>query len=253
VIDQMAMLEFQRFQHAFTSHIRDPAKNPCPPGVAAARIQLYRRLVYKNLENFLLSCFPVLREVLGERRWSRLIHGFLANHWSSSPFFHEIPDEFVQFLQQEGSIPDRYPKFLLELAHYEWVELALSVSTEQPDRDLIDPEGCVLEQRPVLNPVLANLSYAWPVHRIAPRTRISPNDTYLLVFRDAFDEVKFIEINTFTSRLIQLLEPAERTGREALEIVARESGHPSPEAVMEGGLKVMHDLKASGALLGTLK
>jgi uncharacterized protein len=247
------MLEFQRFQRAFTSHIRNPAKNRCPPGIEASRIQLYRKLVYKNLENFLLSCFPVLREVLGERRWARLVRGFLANHQSSSPFFHEIPGEFVQFLQQEGSIPDAYPKFVLELAHYEWVELALSIATGQPDRELIDPEGSMLEGRPVLNSVLANLSYAWPVHRIAPRTPVPSADTYLLVFRDAFDEVKFIEINAFTSRLIQLLEPTARTGREALEIIARESGHPSPQAVMEGGLKVMRDLKASGALLGTSK
>jgi hypothetical protein len=36
----------------------------------------------------------------------------------------------------------------------------------------------------------------------------------------------------------------------ALELVGRESGHPSPEAVITGGLKVMRDLQAQGALLG---
>lgn len=244
------MLEFQRFQHAFTSHIRSPRKNPCPPGIAASRMQLYRRLVYKNLENFLLSCFPVLRGVLGERRWSRLVRGFLANYRSSSPFFHEIPDEFVQFLQTEEAIPDTYPKFVLELAHYEWVELALSISVEAPDWESIDPAGCLLQRRPVLNPVLANLHYSWPVHYIAPRARVSPAETYLLVFRDANDQVRFVEINAFTSRLLQLLESTEYTGQMALELVGRESGHPSPEEVITGGLKVMLDLQAQGALLG---
>lgn len=247
------MLEFQRFQHAFTSHIRNPGKRRNLPGVAADRMRLYRNLVYKNLENFLLSCFPVLRGILGERRWCRLVRGFLADYRSSSPFFHEIPGEFVQFLLRKGTIPEKYPKFVLELAHYEWVELALSVSTDQPDLESIDAEGCMLEQRPVLNPVLANLHYAWPVHCIAPRARTSPRETCLLVFRDASAQVKFVEINAFTSRLIQLLATAEHTGRGALGIIACESSHPSPEVVIEGGLKVMHDLRTSGALLGTSK
>jgi hypothetical protein len=246
------MLEFQRFQHAFTSHIRNPGTNPCPPGIAAHRMELYRRLVYKNLENFLLSCFPVLRGVLGERRWSRLVRGFLANHRSSSPFFHEIPAEFVQFLQTEEAIPDKYPKFVLELAHYEWVELVLSISMEAPDWELIDPEGPMFEGCPILNPVLANLHYGWPVHHIAPRERVSPAETYLLVFRDANDQVRFVEINALTSRLIQLLESEAYTGRMALEIVAEESRR-SPEAVIEGGLKIMHDLQGRGALLGVSK
>ena len=251
------MREFQRFQHAFTSHIRNPYDNRRPPGVTTQRMRLYRRLVYQNLENLLLKCFPVLRKVLGERRWSGLVRSFLANHRSNSPFFHDIPGEFIQFLQEQDTIPAEYPKFVLELAHYEWIELMLSISEEQPAWESIDEEinleGSILEQYPALNPVLANLGYSWPVHRIAPRSRVSPTETYLLVFRDRNDQVQFIEINVFTSRLIQLLETGEYTGRMALEIIAVESRHPSPEAVIAGGLKVMQDLAARGAILGVLK
>jgi hypothetical protein len=100
--------------------------------------------------------------------------------------------------------------------------------------------------------VLANLRYGWPVHRIAPRARVTAAETYLLVFRDAADQVQFTEINALTSRLIHLLESAEHTGRAALEITTRETRHPSPEAVMQGGVKIMRDLQARGALLGVL-
>lgn len=245
--------EFQRFQQAFTSHIRDPRSKPCPRGIETQRMQLYRRLVYKNLENFLLACFPVLRKVLGERRWSRLVRSFLANHHSSSPFFREIPDEFMRFLQSEGIQLANFPEFVLELAHYEWIELVLSASTDSPDWEMIDLAGSLLEQRPVLNPVLANLHYGWPVHRIAPRVRVSPVETYLLVFRDASDQVQFTEINAFTSRLIHLLESAEYTGQTALETIAMESRHPSLDVVIQGGLSVMRDLQMRGALLGVAK
>ncbi len=243
-------LEFQRFQYAFTAHIRDPKVNPRPHGIEARRMQIYNELVYNNVESFLLICFPVLRKVLGIRRWTRLVRAFLAAHRSHSPFFRQIPDEFIRFLQTEWTASAHYPAYVLELAHYEWIELVLSISTRVPDWDRIDPEGDLLEQRPILNPVLASLHYHWPVQRISPRVRIAPVETYLLVFRDADDRVQFMEINAFTARLLNLLETAEPTGRRALEIVATESRHSVPEAVIHGGLAVMRDLHARGALLG---
>jgi hypothetical protein len=242
--------EFQRFQYAFTSHIRNPKVNLCPRGIESQRMRIYRRLVYQNIESFLLPCFPVLRKMLGERRWARLVRGFLAGHRSRSPFFRQIPEEFVQFLQTDGAVPATYPEFVLELAHYEWIELALATSTDTPHWAMIDPAGSLLEQRPILNPVLANLRYGWPVHRIAPRARVTTAETYLLVFRDARDQVQFTEINALTSRLVHLLESAEHTGRAALEIITEEARHPSPEVVLQGGLKIMRDLQARGALLG---
>jgi len=245
-----ALLEFQRFQYAFTAHIRDPKAHPRPRGTEARRMQVYSGLVYNNIESFLLACFPVLRKVLGMRRWTRLVRAFLATHRSRSPFFRQIPDEFICFLQAEWTASAHYPAYVLELAHYEWIELVLSISTRVPDWDRIDPGGDLLEQRPMLNPVLASLHYHWPVQRIGSRVRIAPAETYLLVFRDAGDRVQFMEINAFTARLLNLLETAQLTGRRALEIVATESRHPVPEAVIQGGLVVMRDLHARGALLG---
>ena len=245
--------EFQRFQYAFTAHLRNPGANPVPPGVDARRMRIYGRLVYENLDGFLLRCFPVTRDVLGPRQWSRLVRAFLIAHRSRSPLFHQIAGEFIEFLASKGAIPESYPAFLLELAHYEWMELALSTSTGMPDWKMIDATGNLLEGRPLLNPVLANLCYHWPVHHIRPRARITQAETYLLLFRDADDEVQFSEINAFTARLIDLLVLEEHTGRAALEIITIESRHPSPEVVTQGGLKIMTDLQARGALLGVAR
>ncbi len=245
--------EFQHFQLAFTAHIRDPKGSPRPPGIEARRMQIYSGLIYSNVESFLLTCFPVMREVLGSRRWARLVRAFLVTHRSHSPFFRQIPDEFIQFLQTEWEPSADYPKYVLELAHYEWMELVLSISMRAPDWDRIDSAGDLLEQCPMLNPVLANLHYHWPVQRISPRTRVAPTETYLLVFRDADEHIQFTEINAFTARLLDLLKTAELTGRAALEIIAAESRRAAPEALMQGGLVAMQDLCARGALLGVVR
>src|SRR5690606_1670637 len=137
-------------------------------------------------------------------------------HRSHTPYFRQIPDEFIQFLQNEWTPADSYPPYLLALAHYEWIELVLSVSNRRPDR-AVDPAGDLLGGVPLLNPVLANLRYDWPVHRIAPRRKVQPAETCLLVFRDVGDTVQFSEVNAFTARLLTLLEPGTLNGRGALD------------------------------------
>jgi hypothetical protein len=242
--------EFQRFQYAFAAHIRDPKANPRPPGVEARRMKIYNELLYNNIESFVLACFPVLRQVLGKQKWARLVRSFFSTHRSHTPYFRQIPDEFMQFLQTEWERPDAYPEYLLELAHYEWIELVLSVSNRAPDWGSIERDGDLLEGIPISNPLLASLRYAWPVHRIRPRCRPAPAETYLLVFRDAGDQVQFSEINAFTARLLALLEPGTLSGRTALQQVAAESQHPDPTLILQAGGALLQDLRARGAILG---
>ncbi|NDP48870.1 MAG: DUF2063 domain-containing protein, partial [Sulfuriferula multivorans] len=169
-----------------------------------------------------------------------------------TPYFRQIPDEFIQFLQHEWTPPNDYPPYLLALAHYEWIELVLSVSNRSADCP-VDAAGDLINGVPVLNPVLANLRYDWPVHRIAPRRKVHPAETYLLVFRDADDRVEFTEINAFTARLLSLLESETLGGRAALEQVAAESRHPDPALVLQAGAALLEDLRARGVILGTCR
>ena len=243
--------EFQRYQLAFTAHIRDPKAHPRPAGVEARRMKVYNTLLYNNIEGFLLACFPVLRSVLGARKWAKLVRAFFAMHRSRTPYFRQIPDEFIQFLQNEWTPPEGYPPFTLALAHYEWIELVLSVSTRSADGE-VDAAGNLLDGMPLLNPVLASLRYDWPVHRIAPRRKVHPAETYLLVFRDAADDMQFSEINAFTARLLALLEPGTLTGRAALRQISDESRHPDPALILRAGGALLEDLRARDAILGAL-
>jgi hypothetical protein len=245
-----ALPEFQRYQFEFTAHLRDPKAHPRPAGVDARRMKVYTGLLYNNIEGFLLACFPVLRQVLGARKWARLVRAFFSTHRSRTPYFRQIPDEFIQFLQNEWTPPEGYPPYLLALAHYEWIELVLSVSNRSAER-AFDAAGGLLDGVPLLNPVLASLRYDWPVQRIAPRRKVQPAETFLLVFRHAADAVQFSEINAFTARLLALLEPGTLSGRAALLQVADESRHPDPALVIQAGGALLDDLRARGAILGT--
>lgn len=242
-------------QRAFAAHIRDPQTHPRPADVEARRMAIYRELIFNNLESFLSANFPVARRILGGEAWQGLVQDFLRRHRCETPLFSEIGQEFLRYLETEREPDAGDPPFLLELAHYEWVELALTLSDADRALPPADPNGDLIEGVPVLSPLAWSLTYRFPVHRIGPDfqpEKPGPQPTHLVIYRDRRDEVGFLELNRVTQRLLQLLQenPGWR-GIDALEGIAEELRHPVPAQVIQGGRKLLTDLRTRDILLGT--
>ena len=245
--------EFQAYQRAFTSHIRDPKKHPRPKGVPARRMKVYNELLFNNVFGSISSCFPVASSVLGKRKWQKLIREFFATHRCRTPYFRQIPEEFLQFMQQRGAAAND-ADFLIYLLHYEWVELSVDISNKEADMSAIDAAGDLCAGRPALAPAHMLLSYPYAVHRISKRYQPTPQQqeqTCLLVFRDGTDTVRFIVLNPVSARLVALIEPGNVSGDEALAQVVAELQHPDPALAFAGGQAVLEDLRKEGAILGT--
>lgn len=245
---------FQEQQAAFTAHIRDPQHQPLPPGIGARRMQVYSELIFNGLDDQLSTVFPVLRSILGDDQWQALLRGFLVHHRAQTPLFTGIGQEFLDHLQQHQTPQSsRYP-FLLELAHYEYVELAVAINDSDLDDAGHDPNGDLLHACPVLAPSACNLGYRYPVHTIAPDNlpQAEPaQPTYLVVYRDRLDEVHFLEINAVTQRLLTLMrEQPQATGAQHLRQIADELRHPHPEHVLQAGAAVLDDLRRRNIVLG---
>lgn len=238
---------FQRFQMAFGRRCRDP-RAARPAGVPPRRMAVYEELLFDNLTGFLDACFPVCRQIIGDRRWRRLNRAFFRDWRSHAPLFREISREFVRFL--DGS-RQPLPTWFRELAHYEWVELAVDTCAAAPPPH--DPQGDLIQGRPLINPTLMNLSYEWPVHRIGPDWRPRKRQpTRLLVFRDAADSVRFAEINTATARLIDLIAAHGCSGTEAVERLADELPQESAVAARLHAAAILGDLHHQGVILGAM-
>jgi hypothetical protein len=251
----MTLTAFKKHQYAFTAHLRDPEQNTVPGGIEDRRMKIYRELLYNNIESFISSGFPVIRSIYSDENWHKMVRDFFAQHQSKTPYFLEISQEFIDYLQNERQLQDTDPAGLIELAHYEWVELALHISDESISMEQVDANGDLLKQIPVFSPVAWALTYQFPVHTMGPDnlpTEAPAQASHLVVYRNRNDQVKFLEINPVTARLINLLqENSELTGLDAIKHICEEMQHPNPEVVKQGGLAALQELQQYGIILGS--
>lgn len=246
-------VDFKAKQGEFAAYIRNPEHAPVPADVDPQRMAMYRELFFNNINGFLSSNFPVLREILSDEQWQELAQDFFARHRCQTPHFSEIAEEFLDYLQNERREEGDYP-FLLELAHYEWVEMALSIAQTAPVYGDAAFAEQVVQQNIGLSPVAWPLAYQYPVQKIGPDflPRSAPEQpSYLVVYRDANDEVHFMQTTPLTFRLLQLIEQhAGIAGEQALQILADElSPQIDQPTVLQFGLQTLRELAAKGVLI----
>jgi hypothetical protein len=215
-------------------------------------LALYRELIFHNLESFIAAGFPVLHTLLASDHWETLVRDFVRRHRSTTPYFSGIPAEFLAFLRDVRGMQPGDPPFLVELAHYEWVELALSIAADDPPEEhtelLADPLRC----RIVLSPVAWPLVYAFPVHLIGQDHQPAsapPEPTCLTVYRSREDVVRFLEINPATFRLLQAIETEPGLpATDYLEHLAGELGYSDAHAVLDYGAGLLRKLAARAVI-----
>ncbi len=241
----------QQQQYAFTAYVRDPENNAPPADVEQERMTLYRELFFNNIVDTLSSAFPVMHQVLDSTQWQNLCQDFFANQRCKTPYLSYLPGEFVEYLQTTG--PHQQP-WLNELALWEWTELELFLA---PDPEL--PKQLrhdVLNDIPVLSPLVRLHAFHYPVHRISvdylPKTEDQVM-TYLLAWRKHDDSIGFMEANSISARLLDLLSNNDQqSGYELLDLIASEDTVFGADAIVKGGTEVLNNFYQNKILLGSL-
>ncbi len=239
--NQPKPIDFRDTQAQFANYIRDPANNPAPADIETRRMTIYQELFYNNIQGFIANGFPVIRKLMDDDSWHAMIRDFMIKHKSKTPLFHEIAREFLSYLENERDT-NNDPPFFYELAHYEWVELALSVSTEEIPAEPANP-GDIMAAKLDTSPLARLLQYQYPVHQISPEFQPgSPakSAVHLLVYRAVDDSIVFLEFNPVSARLFGLISEG-LTGQKAAEQIVTELQHPNAEVVIKGAKNLLQD------------
>ena len=180
----------------------------------------------------------------------------MQKHHSKTPYFLELPEEFLNFLRNEYEHQDDDFPFLVELAHYEYIELALSISTETDDPHCVDADGDLRKNIPVKSVLTWIYAYQYPVHRISKEfqpTNAEDQPIFLAVYRDSDDEVGFLELNSVSAALLNAIDDndAGRSGDELLREIAANISYENVDAFVQHGATTLNEMRGLGILTGT--
>lgn len=189
-----------QFQNDFGNYLRrqtDATHIPTRVG------KLYQSLIWNNFTGFINQCFPICRQLINDETWQQLQHTFFNEGQLETPYFGEISQQFVIFLQKNPKLMDKLalPLFFVELAHYEWIELYVD--------NLVDKTPTPFIKNLALNPSVQPLHYQWAVQTISSNHQPdTPEETFLLVYRKMTDtghEVAFMQVNALTYLLVAFI------------------------------------------------
>ena len=246
---------FQNLQQQFADYIRNPELVSYAPAgeepIEQRRLTTYQQLFFNNIEGFFSQIFPVCVEVLGQQRWLEIVREYMLKHRSRTPLFHELGEEFLDFFNSEFTPIASDPEFLLELTHYEWVELALSVSTEigfdADNRKQAGSSEVDLESAYELSPVAWPLAYEWPVHQLSKAfqpTEKPAQTTTLLVYRhehaNGDESIDFMSLTPLLYQFLMVLETTD-SAQSAFDAVT-ESYNLTTEQRQSFALQALQEL-----------
>lgn len=251
-------------QMAFAGHLRNPELVPPPGDVEDRRMAIYRRLFFNNMRALVSSAYPVVKSLYSEEAWTQLVRDFFTEHRSQSPLFPELPREFLRYLQEQrgasGTRGEEDPPFLQELAHYQWVSVALNIEAVELDEIPADRDGDLLDGIPLASPLAWPVSYSYPVEKIGKDFQPSeppPEPTHLLVYRRRDDKVKYMRINAVSRLLLEHMQENQQaespvSGRELLRTMAGAIGRDDPDALLDVGMQLMEDWRSRDIVLGAM-
>ncbi|WP_299810008.1 DUF2063 domain-containing protein [uncultured Shewanella sp.] len=203
-------MSFVKVQQNFMDCIKDPSLQP-PEGIEARRMTIYRELFFNNIDGFISNAFPVLKSLYEQQDWLSLVRKFFVTHDCHTPIFLEISQEFLLFLQTEYEATELDPPFMLELAHYEWLELVVAVAQDNVRHRFITSSD--IENKKLCVAATAQIAqYAYDVQHISPDYRPQEAATEpqcFCIYRDADDEVSFLNLNPLTAQVLAYMSQQE--------------------------------------------
>jgi hypothetical protein len=150
------------------------------------RLEIYNKVYWYRVLDSMYDDFPVVRAVVGERKFMRLITQYLASFPSESYTLRDLGREFVRFIQEHPELVGAHRLLAEEAARFEWAQVIAFDSEARPPLALDaalgrDPSELRLD----LQPYLSLLDLAYPlddftiaIHR-RERVRANASNTTL--------------------------------------------------------------------------
>jgi len=243
---------FKSVQQEFVNAIKNPDSFETNDADIKRRMDIYQSLFFNNISGFISTGFPVLKSLVSEENWNVLVRAFFIHHESRSPYFSDISKEFVEYLSTSPELPFQLPAFAAELAHYEWLELDISI--RKTSHDVLYFNAGEQVTMVSVSPLATLASYTYPVHLIGvdhiPEAP-APEQQFYVVYRNEEQRVEFVHLNPLTAVLLHTIEQHEQgIDIDALgEQLCKQLDHLPEHTVLQGMQQIVSNMLQKGILL----
>ncbi|HFC3007725.1 TPA: DUF2063 domain-containing protein [Neisseria gonorrhoeae] len=177
-----------QYQHRFSQAIRG---GEAADGLPQDRLNVYICLIRNNIHSFIDRCYTETRQYFDSKEWSRLKEGFVRDARAQTPYFQEIPGEFLQYCQSPP-LSDG----ILALMDFEYTQLLAEVA-QIPDIPDIHYSN---DSKYTPSPAAFIRQYRYDVTH-----DLQEAETALLIWRNAEDDVMYQTLDGFDMMLLEIM------------------------------------------------
>lgn len=187
-------------------------------GVAPERLLVYRRLVHNRIRRVISEFLPRTHARLGRDRLARDVQAFLAADALTSPYWRDVPGQFVAWVatrwQEDPAISD----YLVDLARHEC--LAFDVRNDPAGGEKDTGLPLALDRPLRFDGTTRLMRYAYAVHQLSADVEVldepEPFATSLLVYRDDEHTVRYLQLTPFAAEVVAALRDRRRPVSDGL-------------------------------------
>ncbi len=213
------------------------------------RLLVYRTLARGTLRSALELAIPRTMARLGPL-FDEYFARFLTERGPRTHYLRDVTTELLDFCAPLWPRDPRVPAWALDLARHEALSIVVASSPDARATASLElaPESCL-----VFSPSLVVARYEHAVHRLpeneADRSEPVREPTALAVYRDANDDVRYLELSPLAATMLDALLAGAALG-QAVVLACESFGVPTSPSVLDGTSRLLADLSERGALLG---
>jgi len=213
------------------------------------RLSVYRTLARGTLTGALGLAIPRTKARLGPL-FDEYFARFLDERGPRTHYLRDVTTELLDFCAPLWPRDPRVPAWALDLARHE--ALSIVVASSDDAQAAASPELDV-ESKLLFSPSLVVARYDHAVHRLSEseddRGEPEHAPTALAAYRDANDDVRYLELSPLAATILEALLSGTPLGR-AVACACEAAGIEPGPTVVDGTSRLLSDLADRGALLG---
>jgi hypothetical protein len=242
----------------YSACVRDVCLDGVPSSADLARLggdewrwRRYRRMVRRRLSDTIHHAFPRLEAALGEGPMAALEDGFFDDRALASVFIREVPGEFLAWFERGvagGAVTA--PAFAVELARFEWTELAVAYERDDP---VVELAPLSMGHPAVLTRAHRLLGLKYPVHLFDADEPQEPQQrpTHLLVYREPeTHDVRVLETTPVTNAILGRVAAGTESLQACIAAAAESERIPVDKPFLEALADLLADLSDRGVVRG---